>query len=172
MRRLGGAILVLILMGPAAAAATPPASADSSSRPALPAGGRLRTPGEIPVFDVPDTVQVEARRSPWSGRHPEFVYDYLNPAGAERFAWRPAFTRDPVPRPRVIRLSRFSCVARGADRGAFGGLSVGTVGNWLGLWDEKTAWAIMGAGAAAGAIWGGTAGAADDGFRLRPVWTR
>lgn len=43
----------------------------------------------------------------------------------------------------------------GADKGAYTGLALGTLGSWLGLWEEETAWALMGAGAAMGSVFGG-----------------
>jgi hypothetical protein len=53
------------------------------------------------------------------------------------------------------RATRFESTILGADRGAFSGLAMGAVGSWIGLWEEETAWHLMGLGAAAGAILGG-----------------
>ncbi len=55
----------------------------------------------------------------------------------------------------MIELTRFGRIVYGADAGAFRGLSVGHSGSWCGLWEERNAWYLMGAGAALGAIWGG-----------------
>lgn len=35
---------------------------------------------------------------------------------------------------------------------------LGVLGEFAGVWDEKTAWGVLAAGAAAGALWGGTLG--------------
>lgn len=58
----------------------------------------------------------------------------------------------------VRHLTPLERVVYGADKGAFASLAVGTVGSWVGLWDEETAWYMMGAGAAIGAVLGGTIG--------------
>jgi hypothetical protein len=71
------------------------------------------------------------------------------------------------PRPVPREASRLRTTLLGADRGAYAGLAAGFLGEWLGVWDERTALAIMGAGAAAGALWGGTLGYEDPGLRIR-----
>lgn len=80
----------------------------------------------------------------------------------------PAPTRVPLtPRPVLFEASRYQTTILGADKGAYMGLAAGFLGEWLGVWDERTALAIMGAGAAAGGLWGGTAGYHDPGLRIR-----
>jgi hypothetical protein len=58
-------------------------------------------------------------------------------------------------------------VAFGADRGAGTAASLAGLGLVTGLWQEKTAGWLIGAGAVLGAIWGGIAGAEDPGLRIR-----
>jgi hypothetical protein len=70
-------------------------------------------------------------------------------------------------RPRLVEATRYESTILWADRGAFAGLAAGFLGEWLGLFDEEAALAVIGAGAAIGALWGGTAGYDDPGFRIR-----
>jgi hypothetical protein len=72
--------------------------------------------------------------------------------------------------PKEVDLSRFACTMYGADRGAYLALGLGYLGSLSGVWDDRTALVLMGAGAALGAIWGGTAGADDPAFRIRYEW--
>jgi len=81
------------------------------------------------------------------------------------------FTMKALLAPETVRLTRFGTTVYGADAGAYRGLALGYLGNLVGLWDERTLWAMMGIGGALGAIWGGTAGAADEGFRTRSGWS-
>jgi hypothetical protein len=55
----------------------------------------------------------------------------------------------------------------GADLGAGTASALGGLGLVSGVWGEKTTGYLMGAGAILGAIWGGTAGADNSGFRMR-----
>lgn len=70
-----------------------------------------------------------------------------------------------------IELSRTETAMRGLAMGASAGLFAGAVGGTLGLWDEDTSWAIVGALGALGAIFGGTKGYDDPGWRIRYRWT-
>ena len=110
---------------------------------------------DIPVFEVPDTVVVEARRQ-WVPRpQVSLLYESLRPS-----LRTPGLLKVPNPasfptRPPMMELTRFGSILYGADTGAFRGLAAGTLGSWCGLWEERKAWYLMGAGAALGAIWGG-----------------
>jgi hypothetical protein len=69
--------------------------------------------------------------------------------------------RVPVPvgvllRPHTYERTRFACAVQGADLGACLATNVSSLGLVTGLWGEKTAAYMMGAGAVLGAIWGGT----------------
>jgi hypothetical protein len=110
---------------------------------------------DIPVFDVPDTVVVEARRQ-WMPRpQVSLLYESLRPSlrtpGLLKVPNSASFPTSPP----TIELTRLGRIAYGADAAGFAGLSVGALGSWCGLWEERKAWYLMGAGAALGAIWGG-----------------
>jgi hypothetical protein len=90
----------------------------------------------------------------------------LHPAGSSWDPSRPTLGLDLtlsspswlMPAPQTVQLSPFASTLHGADRGAYMGLAIGYLGNLAGLWPEKTAWYLMGAGAALGAGWGAAAG--------------
>lgn len=110
---------------------------------------------DIPVFDAPDTVVVEARRQ-WMPRpQVSLLYESLRPSLRSPGLLKvPSPASFPTHLP-TIELTRLGRIAYGADAGAYGGLSAGVLGSWLGLWEERKAWYLMGAGAAVGAILGG-----------------
>lgn len=60
----------------------------------------------------------------------------------------------------VYRLSRMQCTLKGVGLGATGGFMAGAFGEMAGVWDEETSFAIAGALAIFGALYGG--GKADD----------
>ena len=60
----------------------------------------------------------------------------------------------------VYRLSRMQCTLKGVGMGATGGFMVGAFGEMAGAWNEDTSFAIAGALAIFGALYGG--GKADD----------
>jgi hypothetical protein len=70
-----------------------------------------------------------------------------------------------------IELSRTDTAMRGLAMGASAGLFAGAVAGTMGLWDEDTSWAIVGALGALGAIFGGTKGYDDPSWRIRYRWT-
>ena len=110
---------------------------------------------DIPVFDAPDTVVVEARRQ-WMPRpQVSLLYESLRPSLGTRGLLKVPSPASVPTRPPMIELTRFGRILYGADAGAYRGLSVGALGSWWGLWEERKAWYMMGAGAALGAIWGG-----------------
>ena len=163
MRRRTGlaGLLALICFGLCAGPARAELRADPS--PSIPATREL---GRDPYrFASGDTVDVVARRGISSGR-PSALSRY-------QYALRPdSRYRRPVPvslllRPKTIELSRFACAIYGADLGAGTASALGGVGLVSGLWGEKTTGYLMGAGAILGALWGGTAGASEDRFRIR-----
>lgn len=67
-------------------------------------------------------------------------------------------------------LTRMESVLYGADRAAMVGLFAAAVGQFAGLWDERTSLYMTGAAAALGAAWGGTLGHGDDDWRIRFRW--
>lgn len=68
---------------------------------------------------------------------------------------------------RYLPPTRFQSGVLGADQGAFAGVALGFLGMEAGLWEERTAWYLMGAGAALGAIWGSTVGSENATIRVR-----
>ena len=64
-------------------------------------------------------------------------------------------------------LTRVESVLYGADTAAALGLFAAAVGQFAGLWDERTSLYMVGAAAAAGAVWGGTLGHSKDDWRVR-----
>jgi len=142
MRRVGFIIVLLAGAGagPRTAAGLPPAAPDSIS-------GQAR---DYPAFAAPDTVVIEAERNPGTAARLSLL---LRPVPAAADSARlglpsrlPGLEREPV------HLSPFARTIYAADRGANAGLFLGGLGNLLGLWDEDTALALTGAGAALGAI--------------------
>lgn len=71
---------------------------------------------------------------------------------------------------RQYELSRLGCTLQGAEMGATVGFFLGALGHLTGTLDERSVWILTGGLTAAGAIWGGTAGAEDPNFRFRYRW--
>ncbi len=67
----------------------------------------------------------------------------------------------------VYRLTRMQCTLKGAGMGATAGFMAGAFGEMMGAWDEKNAFAIAGALAVFGALYGGGVKADDKGFNLQ-----
>jgi len=67
----------------------------------------------------------------------------------------------------VYRLSRMQCTFKGAGMGATAGFMAGAFGEMAGAWNEDTAFAIAGAMAVFGALYGGGVKADDDGWNLQ-----
>ncbi len=172
MKRIAqSVVLLLILLAGETSGAPPvpfrPAVADSLAVPAPLRG--------LPILEAPDTVRVEAHRSAPAGpggrrsltrRDVKLIFPGLGPPAPAAGSLAPR-TGGLLPPPATVRLSRFGTAAYGADRGANAGLWLGGLGHILGLWSEEDALRMTAAGAVLGALWGGTAGAADDGFRIR-----
>jgi len=136
-------------------AATPSASeaSGSATRAAVSAGGGGPSP---------DSTSAPAGASAPFVRAPEVKLAYPGTPHAISFAY-PGSMPSRVdlwgPHREVVELNRFQTSVVGADRGAYLGLATGCVGSvLLGLWDEKTAMQMAAAGAALGALWGGTLG--------------
>lgn len=115
-------------------------------------------------FTLADTIEIVARRwtpialvpdlpRPWLGATPESKY-------------QPALLLRTMTRPRTYERTRFARVILGADRLAGSAAALGGLGLVGGLWGERTAGYLMGAGAVLGALWGGTIGADDPGLRI------
>ncbi|MCZ6767382.1 MAG: hypothetical protein O7D32_10680 [bacterium] len=69
-----------------------------------------------------------------------------------------------------FELSTLDCAIYGAGAATTMGMFLGAVGTTLGLFDEQTAWAIIGASALAGATYGVTVNANDSDYRIRYRW--
>jgi hypothetical protein len=161
MRRTLAVGLVLALAAVGAPAALRAEGDPGSAPPAA-----VASPPPVPPHPASlDTLRVTARLAPWNRRPVGLLA--LPPQGPGSETGPLAAPRLPGPRLHTVRLSRFATTAYGADRGANAGLFLGGIGNLIGAWDEKTAFYLMGAGAALGAIWGGTAGADDPAFNVR-----
>jgi hypothetical protein len=72
-------------------------------------------------------------------------------------------------RPHLYVRTRAERVIYGADRLAGASAAIGGLGMVGGLWGEKPAGYLMGAGAILGALWGGTIGSNDPGLRVGVV---
>lgn len=152
-------LLLPVILAAAAVRPGPAALAAVANDVNAPAADTLAAPG-YPVFTAPDTVLIEAGPDPGAtgrlslllrpGRQAPDSTGLLVPR-------LPGLDREP------IHLSPFARTVYAADRGANAGLLVGGVGKMLGLWDENTACALMGAGAALGAILHGAEAAAGSG---------
>jgi hypothetical protein len=66
-------------------------------------------------------------------------------------------------------ISPLQAVFESAEKGASLALFAGALGTTFAGWDEDTTWYLMGAAAAAGALWGG-AHADEPGWRVRYRW--
>lgn len=53
-----------------------------------------------------------------------------------------------------VQLNTFQRTVVAADRGAYAGMFLGTLGSVMGWWDDETAFYLMGAGAALGLVQG------------------
>jgi hypothetical protein len=116
-------------------------------------------------FVLSDTLEIVARRDPLAGLPSDLSrYRYAATPGNPASGPVPVAT---LLQPRYVERSRFSCVLHGADLGAGAASAIGGAGLVSGLWRGKTAGYLMGAGAVLGALWGGTAGANNPGFRIR-----
>jgi len=70
-----------------------------------------------------------------------------------------------------VELNRTETAMRGFAMGASAGLFAGAVAGTMGLWDEDTSWALIGALGALGAVFGGTKGYEDPSWRIRYRFT-
>lgn len=122
---------------------------------------------DLPVFDTPDTVVIEARREGMPRPQVKLLYDSIRPGMQVPGPWRVPSPASFPSRPPCVELSGLGRIAYAADAGAYAGLSVGTLGSWFGLWDERKAWYLMGAGAALGAIWSGASGTGNSRVQIR-----
>lgn len=67
-------------------------------------------------------------------------------------------------------VSRARVALEAAEMGASLALFASALGTTFGVWDEDTSWYVVGAAAAAGALWGGTALADEPKWRIRYKW--
>jgi hypothetical protein len=67
-------------------------------------------------------------------------------------------------------VSRMAVALEAAEFGASAALFAGALAETFGLWDEDVSWKLIGAAAAAGALWGGTVRAEDPKWRVRYRW--
>jgi hypothetical protein len=173
MKGVTAAVALLLFLPVEASAGTAPAHPAASGADSL----SIPTPLQgLPVLEAPDTVRVEASRSgagapgapgtpSLTRRQVKLLFPGLGPSSAAA-SLTPPPGRLLAP-PVAVRLTRFGCAAYGADRGASTALWIGGVGHMLGFLSEKDALRLTAAGAVLGALWGGTAGAEDTGFRVR-----
>lgn len=73
----------------------------------------------------------------------------------------------PTPLTASLQLSRFETAWVGAGRGAYAGMALGFVGTQSAMWTQRTSWALMGIGAALGALWGSTLGNDNPSVQMR-----
>lgn len=71
---------------------------------------------------------------------------------------------------RRYELTRPQSALRGAELGTSLGMFLGAVGNTLGFIGDDSVWYLMGAAAAAGAVWGGAVKHDEPGWRVRYRW--
>jgi hypothetical protein len=126
---------------------------------------RLSTP--LLRFAAGDTVEIVAHRytplSPrWSLPSPSYLT--YRTAPTRQYCRAVAFTA--LTRPRTYERPRLIRAIYGADQVAGTAAALGGLGLVGGLWREKTAGYLMGAGAVLGALWGGTLGADNPGLRI------
>jgi hypothetical protein len=142
---------------------------------------RLGAAGWRDPLIVGDTLEIVARRTlplgcdGWSFAPPKdplaalrtcTVHDPLAQRLGEQV--RPAaVSLLAAPRPSTAEPTRFSRLVLGADLGAGMASSVAGAGLVTGLWGEKTAGYLMGAGAVLGALWGETIGSDNSALRIR-----
>ncbi len=167
-----GCVLAAVWLAPAPAAAgesAGPAAAVTSAAPDSllpPPAAALLARRDLPNLALPDTVRIEARRS-WRPRpQVSLLYESLRPSLGQPGLLKvphPAGFPSRLPAPELSRLGRIAC---SADKGAYAGLSLGVLGNWAGLWEEREAWHLMGVGAALGAILGATTGSENSRVRI------
>ncbi|MCA9753957.1 MAG: hypothetical protein KC591_17290 [Gemmatimonadetes bacterium] len=69
-----------------------------------------------------------------------------------------------------IEVSRLRTTLRGASAGLTSAAFLGAVSTTYGLWDDRTNWWLAGGAAALGALWGGTRGYENPGFRTEIRW--
>ena len=156
MWRLVGGILLLGLCG------TPPPAPGQS----------LLVPSDLLIRSETaadaDSLFVLADGSPLIPRRFGLVYSHSGPGPYAEFTYRapPAWELGR----RRVEMSRLDCSLKGAQMGSSMGIMVGMLGAMGGAWDDPTMWAVAGAGAALGAIWGSTVGAGDPKFRVRYEW--
>jgi len=79
---------------------------------------------------------------------------------------------EPLYGPRIYRLSRFESSLKGAGAGARLGLFLGAIANSVGGRNDPMTFYMMGAGAAAGALFGGTLGAEHSRWSVGVDWGR
>lgn len=77
---------------------------------------------------------------------------------------------EPIYGPRIYRLSRFESSLKGAGTGARLGLFLGAIANSVGGRNDPMTFYMMGAGAAAGALFGGTLGAEHSRWSVGVDW--
>lgn len=167
-----------------ACACTGPLRAESARRIAWPIASHGMRLGAIALrnpFVVGDTLEIVARRTPPLGSGISYGGPARDPLAALRtgavddpLATRPATEARPStlsllarPRPIFVEPTKFSRLVLGADLGAGMVSSVAGAGLVTGLWGEKTAGYLMGAGAVLGALWGGTIGSDNSALRIR-----
>jgi hypothetical protein len=179
MQRLASiaAFLAILLLGLTAEASR----ADFTRVIGLPSptlSGAPATRQDLEPFAVGDTVEIVARRLPPPGYLGGFALApqplaRFNSASTPRLSSAAAVpaARRPVSlasllRPRTVPVTRFSSVMQGVNLGTGAASSLAGLGLVGGLWGQRTAGYLLGAGAILGALWGGTLGAESPGSGL------
>jgi hypothetical protein len=82
------------------------------------------------------------------------MYNRRRPATSISFYSRPNLNLYTLYGYEVYKASPYECVLRGAGAGMSLGMAAGAFGMMTGAWNERQAWYIAGAAAAAGALFG------------------
>jgi hypothetical protein len=116
------------------------------------------------TFASGDTIEIVGHRSDLLGRQwklppPAYLQEPLLPGPRPLASFILAH-------PRTFEQPHYARVILGAGRFAGGAATLSGLGLVGGLWGQKTAGAIMGAGAILGALWGGTWGSESSSIRI------
>ncbi len=116
------------------------------------------------VFSLGDTLEIVARRRFLLSAGKTVPLGLLT--AAPDTALRRSHALQMMLQPSVHERSAIGRVVFGAGKLAGTGAALGGAGMVCGLWGEKTAGCLMGAGAVLGALWGGTIGSDNPGLRF------
>jgi len=155
-------LLVGILVGFLAAGA---ASAEIGAGPSG-IGPRLRVP---PLYDQKEMNDLRLRLA-LPEEEPEDDMAWLGRSTIS-LSGRSSMFAAPLYRPHRVELSRFDCTLKGFGAGAKMGLFAGALAKTIGMADDDWTWYLMGTGAAAGALFGGTIGSESSRWNVEYRWS-